>query len=58
MEDIVGSRLAESPECWNLEFQPVQIFADSFLTFANKYHRFATKFVPKVEKHKNIAGFL
>ena len=28
--------LAESPECWNLEFQPVQIFADNFLIFADK----------------------
>ena len=53
-EGILSS-LAESPECWNLE--SVQIFADSFLTFADKYHRFATKFISKVEKHINIAGF-
>ena len=30
---ITGS-LAESPECWNLEFQPVKIFADNFLIFS------------------------
>ena len=37
----VGS-LAESPECWNLEFQPVEIFADNFLIFADKFHIFAS----------------
>ena len=30
------SSLAESPECWNLEFKLVQIFADNFLIFTDK----------------------
>ena len=34
--------LAESPECWNLEFKPVEIFADIFLIFADKLNIFAS----------------
>ena len=51
------SRLAESPECWNLEFQPVQIFADNFFIFSN-FHLFARKCIINVEKHIKIAGFV
>ena len=50
--------LAESPECWNLEFQPIKIFADNFLTFADKFHIFATKCIINVDKHIKIAEFL
>ena len=37
----VHCSLTESPECWNLEFQQVEIFADNFLIIANNLYIFA-----------------
>ena len=39
--------LAESPECWKLEFQQAEIFADNFLIFADNFHIFASICVDK-----------
>ena len=52
------SSLAESPECWNLELQLVQIFADSVLMFVDNLHIFARKCIINADKHINISGFL
>ena len=41
-EHMAKCSLAESPECSNLEFQPVEIFADNFLIFADKFNIFAS----------------
>ena len=54
---IITGSLAVSPECWNLEFQPVDIFADNFLMFAGSFYTFASKIVISVNKHIKTAGF-
>ena len=38
------SSFAESPECWNPEFQQVEIFADNFLIFSDNFHRFSSNY--------------
>ena len=45
LHHVPEGSLAKSPECWNLEFQPVELFADNFLTFAVKLNIFASKFI-------------
>ena len=57
-EHIKKLSVAESPECWNLEFQPVQIFADSFFIFVDTFNIFARKCIINVDKLINISGFL
>ena len=45
--------LAESPERWNLEFQPDDIFADNLFIFADNFYILPAKFFINVDKHKN-----
>ena len=48
------SGLAGSPECWNLEFQQVEIFADNFLIFDYTYHIFESKFSRSMGAHNTF----
>ena len=50
--------LAESPECWNLEFQLIEIFADNFLIFANNFQIKTNKFFIGFDEHTKFARFL
>ena len=48
-----------TPECWNLEFQQVEIFADNFLILADNFDIFASKFFISVDKKmKKLHGLL
>ena len=56
----VPASLAESPACWNLEFQEVKIFADNFLIFPDIFHifwRYALKWAAYKTLIENILAF-
>ena len=54
---ILAASLAESPECWNMEFQQVEICRNFFI-FADNSHIFGSEFFINVDKHKVLTNIL
>jgi hypothetical protein len=54
---LVEGSPAETPECWNLQFQTEAIFADKFALFAENFPKFADNLDIKGKLSANMATF-